>query len=145
MRYLVAIVFTAILIYAGMGCAALPGILQALSQGSQYLGAVTDVAEDGAAAYLARHPNQETERAVFDALRKARLARAALDAAIKTAKSVDDGNVELARSAARDAYAALKALLDDLGITAARPPMGGAETNEPKPEPFVLPPADQVL
>lgn len=126
------------------GCAALPQILAGVAQGSQYLGSLLDVAESGSDAYFARHPSLERESKVAQAIRRARLAQAALDASVAAAASADDGNMSKARSDALEAYKALRDLLDELGVTSATPPPGGAETEAPPPEPFELPPPDDV-
>jgi hypothetical protein len=42
------------------------------------------------------------------------------------------------------AYAALRELLDRLGILTATPPAGGAETDAPLPQPLELPTVDDV-
>lgn len=136
-----AIVFLALML---TGCA---GVLEALAQagqGSQWIGTVVDVAEAGADAYFARHPNLEASRRVETAVRRARSALAALDAALATADAVDDQDVAQAKVEALRAYTELRGLLAELGVLTATPPAGGAEADAPEPEPFELPLPEQI-
>lgn len=116
------------------GCASLLPALAKIAQGAQWLGTVIDVADSGANAYFARHPNAEREQRVDAAVRRARIALAALDASLAASKGDDN-----ARSEALKAYTELRSLLADLGVLSATPPDGGAETDAPEPEPLVLP------
>jgi len=134
-----SIVFIACALMGLSGCGAVMSALAAAGQGSQWLASALDVAEAGSDAYFARHPSLERQQQVSTAVRQARLGQAALDAALATAESADAGNIEKARSDALTAYGALKALLDELGVTSAKGPLGGAETEAPIPEPFALP------
>ena len=126
---------------ASTGCQSLLPVLAKMGQASQYLGSVINVAEDGARAYFARHPSQEREAAADRAIRRARLALAALDAALTAS---DPKQRAAARTEALKAYSALRALLDSFGVLTATPPLGGAETTAPKPEPFELPKAAEI-
>jgi hypothetical protein len=127
---------TALLLVALSGCSLLP----ALVQGAQWLGTVIDVADSGADAFFARHPSLEAESKVDAHMHRARLALAALDAALAAG-----GDTTKARAEALASYAALRTLLADLGVLSATSPAGGAETDAPKPEPFNLPSPDEVL
>lgn len=138
------ILLCAVLVLGLGGC---PGFLAALAhvtQGVQWLGAVLDAADAGQQAFFARHPNGESETLVRDLLRRAKLAEATLAGAAAAAKSAGDGDLETARTEALEAYAKLRAVLDELGVLDARSPPGGAETDAPKPEPVELPTADEV-
>lgn len=139
------VVVVAMLQIAPAGCAGLLAALAPIAQGAQALGSILDVAEAGSDAYLDRHPNREAELQVGAALRRSRLALAALNAAAAAAKSADDEDLGAARKNATEAYARLRELLYDLGIPQALPPLGGAESSDaPEPEPFVLPAAAEV-
>lgn len=124
-----------------MGCSFQDAMtaLSKVGQASQWLGSVLAVADSGQEAYFSRHPNEANERAVGDALRRARKALVALDAAVAAAESADAGDLTTARAEAISAYTALHDLLVDLGVTSARAPLGGAETEAPLPVPFDLP------
>lgn len=124
------------------GCAAGLATLQALTaaaQGSQWLGAAIDTAEAGSEAWLARHPSRSADEQIAAALRRARLARAALDAALAVASAADAGDVAAARSAALDAYSALYSLLDELGVLEGVGPAGGVDGEAPDPGTLTLP------
>lgn len=127
------------------GCASLLPALAKASQAAQYLGTVIDVADSGADAYFARHPNHEREHKVDAAVRDARKALAALDAVLATGEAASADDKARARVEAFKAYAALRDLLDSLGVLSATPPDGGAETDAPEPEPFELPEPGEVL
>jgi hypothetical protein len=118
------------------GCA---GLLPALSAGASWLGTVLDVAQGGAGAYFARHPNLETEQRVDAAELRARKALAALQAALAAGET--DGQV---RAEALAAYEGLRVLLGEAGVLDARAPAGGAETEAPPPEPLLLPTVAEV-
>jgi hypothetical protein len=129
------------------GCAAGLAALEAISaasQGAQWLGSVLDVAEDGSAAYFARHPSLERQQAVGEALTAAKRALAAYDAAAAAVSEADRGNVGAARAAALKAYQELRALLDSMGILEGRAPEGGAETDAPMPGALELPTAAEM-
>lgn len=126
------------------GCASVLPALIAASQGAQWLGTVLDVAEAGADAFLARHPHQATEEQIDHAVRKARAALSALDAALAVAEAVGDEDVARARHEAVVAYGELRKLLDELGVLSGRAPAGGAETDAPLPEPVELPSAELI-
>ena len=121
------------------GCAGVMRALQTAEQAAQWLGSVVDVAEAGSQAYFARHPNQQRQDDVAFAIDRTRKSLLALNAALATAEAVDDGDVQTARLAALEAYAALYDMLDNYGLRTARPPAGGAETDAPPPEPIDIP------
>ena len=126
------------------GCPAFWSALPRVAQGAQVLGSLLDVAAAGSEAYYARHPSPAAQAEVDQALRLARTALAALDAGVLAADGADDEDLALRRSRALEAYEQLRLLLDGLGVLDARPPDGGAETSAPLPEPFELPPADEI-
>lgn len=144
-----AIMSLAIALTAGLevGCTPaefLTGLTKVM-QGSQYLHSAIDVAEAGADAFFRRHPSMDREAAVAKAIRVARQATAALDAALATIEDLSDKDWKAARSKALDAWDALKSILDEFKIPQAVPPDGGAEnTAAPTPEPFDLPTRDRV-
>jgi hypothetical protein len=133
-----------LLLVALTGCAAFPAILAGVAQGAQLLGSVVDLAETGSEAYLARHPDQGKTEAIGAAVRKARAALVALNAALAAGEAADAGQTDKARSEALRAYRELRALLDEMGVLGAVPPAGGAETAAPKPEPLALPPVAAI-
>jgi hypothetical protein len=110
-----------------------------LTQGSDYLGSVIDVAERKADRYFDRHPNLEREREVEQQFDMAREKLELLRKVIAVSDALEAGDVERARAAALDAYEALRQVLDSYGILDATPPAGGAETDAPKPQPFSMP------
>jgi len=126
------------------GCAPFWSALTAASQGAQWLGSALDVAEGGADAYYARHPNQQAEQALGMAMRRARAAEAALNATLAAMASHQHGTAAGQRSEALKAYAAVRALLDAGGVLDARIPDGGSETTAPMPQPFTLPTAEEL-
>lgn len=126
------------------GCSTLLPALAKAAQGAQYLGTVIDVADAGADAYFARHPNLDAERRVEAAMRRAHAALTALNRSLATAEAVADEDVTRARSEALSAYGALRDLLAELGVLTATPPAGGAETDAPEPEPLELPMPSEV-
>ena len=128
-------------VLSGCGGGFLPALAKA-AQGAQWLGTVLDVADAGADAYFARHPSLDAERDVDAAVRRARSALSALDAALATAADEDAARASVE---ARRAYAELHALLDALGVLVATPPAGGAETDAPAPAPLDLPLPDEML
>jgi hypothetical protein len=114
-------------------------VLGGVSRGAAWLSAALDVAETGAERFFQRHPQQEAEAAISDALHKARLAVAALDATIAAAESLQDPRLEAVRSSALAAYDALLAALIAFGVLDAKA-TGGAEAETPiVPEPFSMP------
>lgn len=122
------------------GCAGILPALQAATAGAGFLGTVIDLAETGANTYYGRHPHQENEVRVNDAVLAARRALAALEAVLATGEAASKEDAAKARREALAAYSALKGLLDGLGVSSATPPAGGAEVDgAPKPEPFGLP------
>jgi len=137
-----AIVFVALL--ALPGCAGFMHALQNAEQAAQWLGSVVDVAEAGSRAYFARHPNQERQDDVSLQIDRTRKSLQALNAALATAEAIDAKDVQAARVAALEAYAALYDLLDNYGVRTATPPAGGAETTAALPEPLDIPPPEQL-
>ena len=123
------------------GCSALGAALQALQagvaadQGAQWLGSIVDVGETGSERYHDRHPNPEREATVRALVMGSRLAIAAHNAK----RAVGAGDSEGTRDAVLDSIEELRGYLVSEGITDARPPDGGAETNAPPPKPFALP------
>lgn len=138
MKLLLAIVLSLSL----SSCAAFPRVLAALAKGSQVatsVGHAVDYAETMAAAYYARHPSTEAA-SVAQLVQAARAALTAYDAAVRTGRGLDGAEQSL-----REAYDALRSALDGLGVLAARPPAGGAETDAPLPKPFELPTSQELL
>lgn len=121
------------------GCAGVLPALAKAAQGAQWLGSIVEVADAGASAYFARHPSLEREQRVNAAVKRARLALAALDAALATADAAANEDAARAKQEALAAYADLRALLVEFGVLSATPPAGGAEADAPEPEPFALP------
>lgn len=117
-----------LLVLALSGCA---GLLPALAQSAQYLGTVLDVASAGAAAYYARHPNQDAQDAVRAADLRVRQELAVYNAALAAGENPSKENLLAA-------YEELRALLADR-VLSATPPDGGAETDAPEPQPFDMP------
>jgi hypothetical protein len=106
---------------------------------SSLLPAALDAAAAGANSYFARHPNAAAEDLVRQHELEARLARAGLEAA--RAAGEDDA---AAKAKAVEAYRALVELLDELGVTTAKAPAGGAETEAAEPVPFALPTPESI-
>ena len=107
----------------GCGCG---GALGTAAKAAYAVGdalSILDGAASKAQLYFDRHPSLDNEAAVEDAID---LVRAAVEGEEK------DKAVKL--------YEDMRALLDELGVTSATPPDGGAENEDaPKPEPFELP------
>jgi hypothetical protein len=131
-----------LLLLALTGCAAAAPILGALASGAQWLGSAIGVADAGQQAYFAKHPHQENEYAVADAVLRARQALAALDGTIAALDVGEKGDLAAARTKALEAYAELFDLLKALRILDGKPPDGGAESSGPEPGPLALPPPD---
>ena len=143
-KYVAHLIIVLLLVICTSGCAALPAIIQGVGLGAQYLSSLVDVAETGSDAYLARHPNEEREQLIDARIRQARLAVAALNAALTATNTADNQGVDAAKQDALGAYEALRELLDSMGVLGAVPPPGGAETTAPEPKAFQLPTADEV-
>lgn len=126
------------------GCAALGAALPALALGAQWLGTVLDIAQAGATAYHARHPNQSQQDRATAALTAARDALAALEQALLDSRDPEAYPVRDARLEALRRYGELRALLRDAGVLDARPPAGGAEADAPLPAPLALPTVDDL-
>lgn len=77
-------------------------------------------------AYFDRHPSLDNSAAVVDLIKLVR-------------EAVEAGEHERAVELYRD----LRDLLGELGIPSATPPDGGAETEEPEPEPFEVPTVEE--
>lgn len=133
-----AAVLVALVLSLG-GCDALLPALAKVGHGASWIGALVDVAEGGARAYFDRHPNRDRQAAVDSSVRTARGALAALQAALAAGEAAEAGELEEAKEGAVEAYDALRATLDELGVLSATPPPGGAETDAPNPEPLDLP------
>lgn len=142
-----AVMLIALLLVASLtGCTMrdVRSALSAVSTGAQWLGSLLEVADADADAWLARHPSIETQHAVDTALRRARLALAALDGTVAAGHAADSGELVAARREALAAYRALVELLDEVGVLSGRGPAGGAETEAPAPEPVQLPAVEVV-
>ncbi len=127
-----------------IGCAGLLPALAGLAQGASFLSGALDTAEAGQQAWFARNPSQDAQAEVAAALQRARDAAAALAAIASAAKAADAGDVTTAKAQAVQAYAALRQLLDELGVLSGAPAAGGAETTAPAPVPVDLPTVDAV-
>jgi hypothetical protein len=127
-----------------LGCAGLLPALAQLASGASWLGSLVSVADAGQQAYFLRHPNIERQAKVDAALRRARGALADLTGAIAAGESLGKGDRDKAKADALAAYADLRGTLDDLGVLSAEPPLGGAETEAPKPVPFALPSPNDI-
>lgn len=127
-----------------MGCAALPGIIKAVSEGGHLLSSFVDVADTRQRAYFARHPSLERSQQADTAISQVRLAIAAFDYAAASAQAADDQDLTKSKAEALKAYGALRDLLDEMGVLTATAPDGGADGNAPAPEPFELPTADDL-
>lgn len=137
---------TFVVAFALAGCGGAGAILSALgsaAQAGQVIGSLLDVAEDGADAYLARHPSQELQERVAGALRRARAAVADYDRVVATAHSTAR-QIAAARDLALARYEELRAELEEAGVLDARAPDGGAETEAPEPVPLALPTREQL-
>lgn len=142
MRYLMML-----MIVAMCGCGAAGGLLPALTAmgaGAQWLGSVIDAADAGQSAYFDRHPSPEREQKVKAVLRRARFAVEALDGAVAAAEGANDGDVATARTEALDSLDAIRSLFEEFGVSTGIPPLGGAETEAPLPQPFKLPTRAEV-
>lgn len=126
------------------GCAALStalGALEAFSSTAhhaQRIGSALDAADAGAKVYFARHPSLEAQQKVAMALKAARSALVAYDAAAQAAGGASGGDLEQARTEALRAYGELWDLLSRLGVLEGRS-VGGADADAPEPGPLVLP------
>lgn len=114
------------------GCSGAMGAVVAAAKAASWLVQTIDAASDGASRYFARHPNEQREQEIADAVSRARSAAVALE----------NGASAASRRDALAAYVHLRELLVD--IMAATPPDGGAETEAPKPVPFSLPTEDEA-
>lgn len=131
-------------VIACSGCPAVLSALAAASQVAQTVGSFVDVADDGASAYFARHPNLDAQRRVDAALLAARRAVAAYHAAASAVSEADAGNVPAAKAAALAAYSELRGVLDEIGVLAGTAE-GGAECADcPDPGPLELPTAAEL-
>lgn len=126
------------------GCGGALSALAHIAEGAGWLGTVVEVAQAGADAYFARHPSQESEHLVTQAIVEAEQAAVALEAAARAAHDAGGGDVATARTRALEAYRALRELLASLGVLTASPPAGGAETDAPLPVPLDLPTVAEV-
>jgi hypothetical protein len=129
----------AVVLLCAPGCASLWEGLSALSAGAQGVATVLRVIEQKSDAYFDRHPSQEAEREVRDAIADVWVALAARDALVATGRAIEDRDLAATKRAVLDAYGALHDILHRRGIPAAAPPDGGAEGSGPLPEPFEIP------
>lgn len=126
------LVVVVLLALALVGCQWLPTAVA----GVTWLGQVLDLAQAGSRAYLARHPSHEAEDRVDAAILRARRAAVSLGSAVAAS---DQARAHEARLEAVAAYSELVALFDGLGILDGRSPVGGAETDAPRPGRLDLP------
>ena len=137
----------ALLVAVVIACSGCPALLSALAgaaQVAQTVGSFVDVADDGAQAYFARHPNLDAQRRVDARLATARRALAAYNAAANAVSEAEAGNLPAAKAAALEAYSELRKTLDDIGVLAGTAE-GGAECGDcPDPGPLELPTADEL-
>lgn len=121
------------------GCQLL-GPLAQFARGAAWVGDVIGAAEAGANVFFRRNPNEQAERELAIAIRRARLAVAALSGAVAAGSEAD------AREARKEALAAYSDLVDQLeqiGVLRGQA-VGGAETDAPEPGSLTLPTADAV-
>ena len=127
-----------------LSCSALAGMAK-VADGAAWLATVATTAGQHANAYFDRHPNQEAEQQVLEAVEAVQDAAAALEAVARAADAAADGDLAECQAQAMTAYRTLLSLYAKLGIPAATPPAGGAENADaPMPEPFSLPTEDEV-
>ena len=126
------------------GCAEALQALDMAARSASYLSSAISVADAGQEAYFARHPSLDNEPKVDKAIRDARMASAALDAALAAGDSFA-GDLAGTKKEALQTYKELRRLYVELGILEARAPDGGAESEgAPMPEPFPLPTAEDI-
>lgn len=123
------------------GCSAAGPIMAAIGAASQWLGSALDVADAGQSAFFARHPSQERQGTVAEALTRTRQAVAVLDGALAAAEAGERQDIDAARREALAAYQELYALLEALGVLdGVCRECGGAESElAPVPGPVPLP------
>ena len=126
------------------GCAEALAALDTAARGASWLSSAIAMADAGQDAYFARHPSPENEPKVQKALLSAKQGDAALKALLAAGEAAASKDVEEAKKNALEAYGELYKLLTELGVLEGRAPPGGAETDAPVPEPFVIPTPDDI-
>lgn len=121
-----------------LGCAGLT--LAQVARGAVWLGDVIGAAQAGADVYYRRHPNQENEQRLAVAIKRTRLAIAALSGAVA---AKDEDQAAKARLEALRAYGEVVYLLAELGVLSGES-LGGAETDAPAPGRLELPSVAQI-
>ena len=121
-----------------LGCAGLT--LAQVARGAAWLGDVIGAAQAGADVYYRRHPNQENEQRLAVAIKRTRLAIAALSGAVA---AKDEDQAAKARLEALRAYGEVVYLLAELGVLSGEA-LGGAETDAPMPGRLELPSVAQI-
>jgi len=121
-----------------LGCAGLS--LAQVARGAAWLGDVIGAAQAGADVYYRRHPNQENEQRLAVAIKRTRLAIAALSGAVA---AKDEDQAAKARLEALRAYGEVVYLLAELGVLSGES-LGGAETDAPMPGRLELPSVAQI-
>lgn len=115
-------------------------VLGGVSRGSAWLASAIDAGETGAEVFFARHPDPTAMAKVRATALVAREAQAALDGLVATGEAAEAGDLDAAREQALQAYGHFRALLERLGVLAAKAPEGGAEADGvPMPHPVDLP------
>ncbi len=126
---------------ATSGCAALSAAVPVLAQVATVATnavSVLDAVEDASDAFFAVKPDAGKQAAVDRAIADCRLAIAAATATAQGAKDLDAKQADAAFAQFREAYKALAALLDDVGVTSGG--KFGGPTGNPLPEPLALKP-----
>jgi len=121
-----------------LGCAGLT--LAQVARGAAWLGDVIGAAQAGADVYYRRHPNQENEQRLAVAIKRTRLAIAALSGAVA---AKDEDQAAKARLEALRAYGEVVYLLAELGVLSGES-LGGVEADAPMPGRLELPSVAQI-
>lgn len=121
-----------------LGCAGLS--LAQVARGAAWLGDVIGAAQAGADVYYRRHPNQENEQRLAVAIKRTRLAIAALSGAVA---AKDEDQAAKARLEALRAYGEVVYLLAELGVLSGES-LGGVEADAPMPGRLELPSVAQI-
>ena len=120
------------------GCAAFSQLAKGVA-GSNWLGAILDVASAGADAYFARHPSQREAEVIAAGLDVARANAAYAEAIAKGRDGVPE------KAAVLKAYAEYRERLSLNRVLSGLPPDGGAEGDSAVPVlPLELPTPDEV-
>lgn len=117
------------------GCGAVLSALAAAAPTVGLIATAIDVADEGAAAFFARHPSLEGQTRTREAVRAAKLALLAYQ---RAADSPD------AKTAALVAYGALRELLQTWGVLDGKGPAGGADGAGPDVGPLDLPTVEEL-